>query len=124
MVTKLKDNLSYVEYIRKQMKENISQCKEHGESVYEGQTNNNFQIDFVGNIQGYIDSTYKVSFVKDRGLLELRIYHKDEPVYLGFLLYNGIMEKIPEQDKNWRLTICKELIDYYVAFLKSYFEKN
>lgn len=106
------------------MNERFPNWKEYGEAVYEDQINNNFQIDYIGNIQGYSDSVYKVSYVKDRGLLELKMYHKDEPLHLGFLVYNGINKSIPDQDPKWSLTICTELIDYYIEFLKSYFEKN
>jgi hypothetical protein len=123
MVTKLKDNLDYVNYIRKRMKEVNPEFKEFGKTVCEGQVNNNFQIDFMGHIQGYLDSNYLVSFVKDRGLLELRIYHENIPVQLGLILYNGIIEKIPYQDKKWRLAICTELIEFYTDFLKSYFKE-
>lgn len=121
MVTKLKDNLSYIKYIREKVKENFPDWIEYEEAVYEGQINNNFQISYIGNIQGYIDSIYKISFVNDRGILELRIYDKEELVALGYLLYNLILEKIPSQDSNWRTSLCKELIDFYIDFLQKYF---
>jgi hypothetical protein len=124
MVTKLKDNLSYIKYIREKVKESFPDWNELGEAVYEGQINNNFQINFIGNIQGYIDSVYKISFVNDRGILELRIYDKEERVALGYLLYNLILEKIPSQDTKWRTSLCIELIDFYIYFLRKYFIKS
>jgi hypothetical protein len=120
MVTKLKDNKEYIEYIRKRMYESIPDCKQSGEPTYEGQMHNNFQYNFQGNFENYIDSPYKISFVNDRGLLELRIYDKGEQVNLGYLLYNLILENIPYQDSKWRTSLCVELIDFYVDFLKKY----
>ncbi|MFN6944821.1 MAG: hypothetical protein ACK4ND_07715 [Cytophagaceae bacterium] len=122
MVTKLKDNLSYIKYIQKKMKERFFEWKQY-EEVAQGQINDNFRISYIGNIKGYNDSQYRVSFVKDRGLLELKIYYKDEPVHFGFLLFNGIIKNIPDQDPKWRLTLCTELIDYYIDFLISFFFK-
>jgi len=116
MVTKLKDNLTYIMYIRKKMKEKMPEWEEKG-VAYEGQINNNFQLDFK-----YLDNN--VSFVKDRGLLELRIYYQNELVLLGYLLYNFILKKIPDQDPRWRLSLCTELIDYYIDFLKCYYERD
>ena len=125
MVTKLKDNISYIKYIQKSIKESFPDWKEYGEIVYEGQIHDNFGISYIGNIKGYPDSIYKISFVKDRGLLELKIYDKNvNTADLGFLIYNGVSKYVPGQDKKWRLTLCTELIDYYIIFLKSYFEKN
>lgn len=125
MVTKLKNNLSYIKYIRKGIQENFHSWEEYGVEVYENQLNNNFQIDYSASIQGYADSVYKISFVNDRGLLELRMYNKrDEQIDLGYLVYNSILAFIPDQDPKWRLTLCTELIDFYIDFLKNYFNKG
>nr|WP_315152093.1 hypothetical protein [uncultured Flavobacterium sp.] len=125
MVTKLKNNLSYIKYIRKGIQENFHSWEEYGVAVYENQLNNNFQIDYSAFIQGYADSVYKISFVNDRGLLELRMYNKrDEQIDLGYLVYNSILAFIPDQDPKWRLTLCTELIDFYIDFLKNYFNKG
>ena len=108
MVTKLKDNLTYIMYIRKEMKEEMPEWEEDG-NAYEGQINNNFQIDFK-----YLDNN--ISFVKDRGLLELRFYKEDNPIDLS-CMYDSILEHIPNQDPKWRLSLCTELIDYYIDSL-------
>lgn len=113
MVTKLKDNFGYIKYIQEEMKKNLPDWQEAGAS-FEDQINNNFQINFE-----FLEN--KVSFVKDRGLLELRIFIRDNPIGLGYLLFNSILDIIPEQDKKWRTAICTELVDYYIHFLKSYF---
>lgn len=124
MVNKLKDNLSYIKYIREKMKEYFPDWKDCEEAVYEDQINNNFQINYIGNIQGYIDSVYKISFINDRGALELRIYNKEKQVDFGYLIYNLISEKIPFQNSKWRTSLCVELIDFYVYFLQKYFTKS
>lgn len=113
MVTKLKDNKEYIEYIRNKMKVFSAEWKEDGEPVYEGEPNNNFGISFKSEL-------YKVQFIKDRGLLELRIYYNNEIIPLGYLLYNSILEKIPLQDSKWRTSLCIELIDFYIDFLRKY----
>jgi hypothetical protein len=46
MVTKRKDNLSYIKYIRKEMKVNFPEWIESGDAAYDKQINNNFQVDF------------------------------------------------------------------------------
>lgn len=125
MVTKLKDNLSYIKYIQKSIKKIFPTWKECGEAVYEGQINDNFGISYFGNISGYSNSIHKVSFVKDRGQLELRIEDKkSNPVALGYLLFNYVLEKIPNQDLRWGPPLSTELIDCYIDFLKLFFEKN
>lgn len=124
MVTKLKDNSSYIKYIQNKIKESFPDWKEYGEAVYEGQINNNFGISYIGKIIGYSDSIYKVSFVKDRGLLELRVYKGENPIGFGYLIYNSILEYIPDQDPKWRTSLCTELIDYYIKFLNLYFKKE
>lgn len=124
MVTKLKDNTRYKKYIREKMKEYFPDWKEYENEVFERQPNDNFQITYSGNIQGFIDSIYKISFANDRGLLELRIYHNEEQVDFGYLVYNSISEKIPSQDLKWRTSLCVELIDFYIHFLQKYFNKD
>jgi len=124
MVKKLKNNHSYIKYIENKIKGKFPEWKQYSEAVYKGQINNNFQIDYIGNIRGYTDSVYKISFVKDRDMLELRIYYQSTPVHLGHLISNGIIKNIPDQDKKWLLSICVELIDYYIEFLELFFEKN
>jgi len=124
MVTKLKDNISYIKYIREKVEENFPEWNEYGGAVYKNQINNNFQVDYIGSIIGYTDSVYKVSFIKDRGLLELKLYYQNNPVFLGYLISNGIIENISDQDKKWSLSICVELIDYYIEFLKFFFIKQ
>lgn len=124
MVTKLKSNLSYIKYIRNKVKDSFPDWKEENDTVYEDQINNNFGISYLGNIDGYSDSLYKVLFVKDRGLLELRIYSKEGYLIdLGYLIYNGIMSNIPSQNKKWPLELSCELIDYYMDFLKLFFKR-
>ena len=113
MVTKLKNNSEYLEYIRNGMKENFSNWKESTASCL-GEPNNNFQISFVKEL-------YKIEFIKDKGLLESNIYFNNELIRLGYLRYNEILEKIPIQENRWRLSVCTELIDFYLDFLKSYF---
>jgi hypothetical protein len=110
MVTKLKNNSEYIIYIRNNMKKELPNWMEVG-ACYEKQINDNFQIDFEN-----FDN--KLSFVKDRGLLEIRIYKGDDTIGFGYLIYNSILFFIPEQDRKWRTTICTELIDYYINFLK------
>ncbi len=117
MVNKLKGNLGYLNYIRKKMKADFPDWKESGKAAYENQPNNNFQIDFEYKKN-------KISFVKDRGLLEIRIYKDNIQVGLGHSMYNSILDYIPDQDPKWRLSLCVELIDYYIDFLKNYFEKR
>ena len=124
MVKNLKNNHSYIKYIENKIKKKFPEWKQYSDAVYEGQINNNFRIDYIGNIRGYTDSVYEISFVKDRGLLELRIYHQSAPVHLGHLISNGIIQNIPDQDKKWILSICVELIDYYIEFLELFFEKR
>lgn len=113
MVNKLKDNKDYIEYIRKKMKDFFPEWKEDENTVYEGQPNNNFGVSFKSDL-------YKAQFIKDRGLLELNIYYNNEPIPLGYLLYNLILEKIPFQDSKWRTSLCTELIDFYIDFLQKY----
>ncbi len=125
MVTKLKDDFEYIKYIKVKIKREFPQWKEYDNLVFEEQINNNFEISFIGYIDGYSDSNYIISFIKDRGLLELKIYDKKGKLLtLGYLLYNGIIEYIPEQDIKWRLTLCTELIDYYIYFLKRFFKNK
>ena len=69
MVTRLKDNLEYIKYIRNNLKESFPEWEEYGEARFTNEVNNNFQISFIANAFGFPDSTYKVSFVKDSGLL-------------------------------------------------------
>lgn len=116
MVTKLKDNSGYIKYIRKKMKLSLPTWKEVGVN-YENQIHNNFQIDFE-----FLEN--RVSFVKDRELLELRMFSGEKPIRLGYLLYNSILDFVPEQDQKWRTTVCVELVDYYINFLKSFYIKN
>lgn len=124
MVTKLKDNFSYIKYIRNKIMESFPEWKEYGEAVYEDQINNNFEIIYLSNIRGYSDSKYKISFIKDRGLLLLRIYDKNNAaIDLGYILYNSVIINIPDQNKKWPLELNIELIDYYINFLKLYFTK-
>lgn len=117
MVNKLKDNKDYIEYIRKKMKDFFTEWKEDENTVYEAQPNNNFGISFKSDL-------YKVQFIKDRGLLELNIYYNSEPVPLGYLLYNLILEKKSFQDSKWRTSLCTELIDFYIDFLQKYCIKS
>ena len=117
IVTKLSENKEYIEYIRKKMKDFFIEWKEEEGSVYEDQPNNNFGISFKSDL-------YKVRFTKDRELLEFKIYNNNEPIPLGYLLYNLIAEKIPFQDSKWRLSLCIELIDFYIYFLQKYCMKN
>lgn len=113
MVTRLKNNTEYTEYIRKGMNDNFSDWNELTLS-YLGELNNNFQISFE-------KAFYKIEFIKDKGLLECNIYFNNELIRLGYLHYNTIFKKIPSQDSTCRLSICTELIDYYVDFVKNYF---
>ena len=125
MVTRLKDNLEYIKYIRNNLKESFPEWEEYGETRFTNEVNNNFQISFIANVFGFTDSTYKVSFVKDRGLLELDIYDKNGSlINLGYLLYNGIIKQIPNQDGKWVLSLCTELIDFYINFLDSFYTKH
>lgn len=125
MVNKLKDNISYIKYIREKIKECFPDWKECGDTVYEGQINNNFQIKYIGNIKGFVDSIYTVSFVKEREILELRVEDRNNnPVGLGYLVYNFILEKMPNQDLKWGFPLCTELIDFYIHFLQKYFIKS
>jgi hypothetical protein len=117
MVTKLSDNKDYIEYIRKRMKDFFPEWKEESGTVYEKQPNNNFIISFKSDL-------YKVKFLKDRGLLEFYLFYDNTPVPFGYLLYNLIIEKIPFQDSKWRLSLCVELIDFYIFFLQKYYIKN
>ncbi len=113
MVVKLKNNLEYVTYIRESVNKQF--CSWDELSVkYEGEINNNFQITFT-----FLDD--RISFVKDRECLELVIYNDDNLVPLGYLLYNLVRIYIPSQDEKWRLSICVELIDCYIYFLKLYY---
>jgi len=123
MVTRLKDNLSYIEYIRKKVKDKFPEWKEFS-VAFEGQPNNNFQINYTGKIEGYYESVFKLSFTKDRGLLELRLSYQNNPVFFGHLISNGIIENIPSQNKKWPLGLCVELIDYYIEFLELFFRKK
>ncbi len=111
MVTKRKDNLSYIKYIRKEMKVNFPEWIESGDAAYDKQINNNFQVDFEYKKN-------KISFVKDRGLLEIRVFIDNKQVGLGHSMYDLILNYIPDQDPKWRLSLCVELIDYYIDFLK------
>ncbi len=113
MVTKLEENKDYIEYIRKKMKDVFSEWEEEDNTVYEEQPNNNFAISFKNDL-------YKVRFIKDRGLLEFSLYYNNERIPLGYLLYNLIIDKIPFQDSKWRLSLCIELIDFYIYFLQKY----
>lgn len=116
MVKKLKDNIGYITYIRGEMKKSFPDWHEM-DAVYENQPNNNFQISFVKDLN-------KIHFTKDRGLLELSLFYDNNQIQLGYLIYNSILKSIPEQDSKWRLTLCTELIDYYVTFIKKYFIRN
>jgi len=116
MVTKLKDNLQYIVYIRKKIQENFLEWEENS-VAYEGQPNNNFGISFKKDLN-------KIQFIKDRGQLELNLYYQNEFVRLDNDFYNSILEHIPEQDPKWRLSICTELIDFYIDFLKCYYERK
>ena len=49
------------------------------------------------------NNNFQISFVKD---------------------LNSILKSIPEQDSKWKLTLCTELIDYYMTFIKKYFIRN
>lgn len=110
MVTKLKDNISYIRYIRKQMSKSLPEWKEDN-VAYEGQPNNNFVISYKKDL-------YEIKLVKDRGLLELNIYNNEEPIRISTTLYNSILDNIPDQNPSWRLSLCVELIDYYINYLK------
>lgn len=116
MVTKLENNIKYIDYIRKEMKHYFSDWVEDLNTVYEGQPNNNFGISFKSDL-------YKVQFVKDRGLLEFKLFYNEEPIPFGYLLYNLIHEKMPNQDSKWRTELCVELIDFYISFLEKYCNK-
>lgn len=98
------------------MKKVLPEWKEDG-VVYEGQINNNFQIDFK-----LFDC--KISFIKDRGILQVGYYKLNNYVSIGNIIYDSILKMIPDQNPNWRLSICTELIDYYINFLKQYFDDN
>lgn len=113
MVNKLEKNQDYIEYIRSKMKDVFSDWEEEGNAVYEAQPNNNFAISFKNDL-------YRVRFISDRGLLEFYLYYNHERIPLGYLLYNLIIEKIPSQDSNWRLSLCTELIDFYIYFLQKF----
>jgi hypothetical protein len=117
MVTKLKDNLEYIKYIRKKIKGKFIGLEECGETAFEDQIHNNFSISFKKEI-------YRIQFVKDRGLLELRIFRDNSLVDKGRDFYDSILENVPDQDKKWRLSICIELIDYYVVFLTQFLKKE
>lgn len=95
------------------MNDNFSDWKESTLS-YLNEPNNNFQISFVKEL-------YMIEFIKNRGLLECNIYINHELIRLGYLHYNSIFKIIPAQDKAWRLSVCTELIDYYVDFVENYF---
>ncbi len=84
-------------------------------AAYEGQPNNNFGISFKKD-------DFKIQFIKDRSLLEISIFEKDESVKLNDL-FSRIIEFIPDQDSQWRLAICVELIDYYMEFLRKRYSK-
>jgi len=113
MVTKLENNSEYLQYISKAMINKFSEWSESNVS-YLIEPNNNFQISFVKD-------EYNIEFIKDKGLLEFKLYFKNEPIRLGYFHYNEILQKIPEQDKKWRFSICTELIDYYMSFIEKYF---
>lgn len=116
MVKTLKNNLDYIKYIRQRMNEIFPEWEEINVE-YKVQANDNFGIYFKKDL-------YKVQLLKDRGLLECKIYFNEEPIRLGYLLYNSILDYIPEQNPKWRLSICIELIDFYVEFLKRYFFRD
>ena len=116
MVTKLKDNHSYINYIRKKMDKNFPEWEENS-VAYENQPNNNFGITFK-----LADS--KIQFIKDRGQLELIFNNKYEIINFGNIINISILDKIPEQNPNWLTSICTELIDYYIDSLKLHFEKE
>ena len=123
MVTKLKDNREYILYILQKMNVFFEEWEEISNTNNQLEFNNNFQISFIGSVKGYSESIYKVSFVKDRELLELRLYYNNEIIPFGYLLYNLIIEEIPSQDSKWRTNICEELIDFYISFLQKYCTK-
>lgn len=96
------------------MGKNLAEWQEE-DVAYEGQPNNNFVI-------SYRKGLYKIKFVKDRGLLELNIYKNEEPIKISSSLYNSILVNIPDQNPSWRLSLCVELIDYYINYLKNHYE--
>jgi hypothetical protein len=112
MVTKLKSNEEYILYVRKKITENLPKWKELT-AKFEGQPNNNFVISFR-------KETDKVEFIKDRGLLEMKIYLDDKMIDTNEL-YGLIGENVVGQSPNWPLSICKELIDFYVSYLRNHY---
>ncbi len=94
------------------MNENLPEWRED-DAGYEGLPNNSFQIDFK-----LLDN--KAQFIYDRGDLFMNIYNLDGLINKGEGFYNSIIEHIPSQDPKWRLTLCTELIDYYIDFLKNW----
>jgi hypothetical protein len=101
-------------YIREKMEEHLPEWKEN-EFAYDGEINNNFYINFQ-----YLKN--KISFIKDRGLLELNFYYQNEQVHFDCDMYDSILKYIPEQNSKWILSICTELIDYYINFLKNEYQ--
>ena len=116
MVTKLKDRRSYIKYIRKMIKE-VFPAWEETESAYEELPNNRFYINFK-----YLNN--KIIFVSERADLFLDIYDFDNLINKGDNFYDLILENIPGQDSRWRLSLCTELIDYYIEYLKVYFKNK
>ena len=110
MVTKLENNKEYIDYIRNRMEEELPYWEEKG-LRYKNQINNNFQIDFMWKNK-------ELSFIKDRGLLHVNEYGANNRSCIGNLIYDSILEYIPFQNPRWRLSICTELIDYYIDFIK------
>ena len=56
--------------------------------------------------------------------VELRAYYNEQYINISNEVYDSILKKIPEQNPNWLLSLCVELIDYYIDLLKEYYKGN
>jgi hypothetical protein len=102
-MVRLKNNEEYIGYIRMKMHSTIRDMVEI-DTVYEGEPNNNFQIDFY-----HLDD--RISIIKDRGYLGLEIKRNSKNIEINFL---------DERINNMYLSV--ESIDYYIDFLKRFYE--
>jgi len=112
MVTTLKNNIEYIQCIRNKIKDKFPMWNEL-KVIYEGQPNNNFIISFNYEL-------YTIDFIKDRGDLELNIYYDSKLIDL----HESVYLPLSKSGIKWPLTICIEIIDYYIDFLKDFFERK
>lgn len=118
MVTRFKvngkeRNEPYVDYIKEQVNTNFPLWKEEY-CVYNSKCNCNFGV-------GYKYNDIEIDFVQDRGSIEIQVTkNRNEPKNFSWEndIRQGIINAIPDVDPEWCCRRCKEVIDFYINFLK------